>query len=57
MIGTEAKKLLTNIVEAIHSIDEHLGNRRIFEEYLTNKTKRRAVERALEIIGSHKQIT
>ncbi len=51
MIGTEAKKLLTDIVEAIHSIDEHLDNKRIFEEYLTNKTKRRAVERELEIIG------
>jgi uncharacterized protein with HEPN domain len=51
MIGREAKKLLTDIVEAIHSIDEHLERKRDFKEYLANKTKRRAVERELEIIG------
>ena len=32
-------------------IDEHLENRRIFAEFEANKTKRRAVERELEIIG------
>jgi uncharacterized protein with HEPN domain len=33
------------------SIDEHLEGRRVFIEYKANKTKRRAVERELEIIG------
>lgn len=47
----EEKKLLYDIIEAIHSIDEHLENRRVFTEYLSSKTKRRAVERELEIIG------
>jgi uncharacterized protein with HEPN domain len=45
------KKLLTDIITAIQSIDEHLEGRRNFEEYKANKTKRRAVERELEIIG------
>ena len=44
---TEEKKLLTDIQEAIQSIDEHLEGRRIFQEYQNNKTKRRAVEREL----------
>jgi uncharacterized protein with HEPN domain len=48
---TEENKLLTDIKEAILSIDDHLEGRRIFPEYETNKTKRRAVERELEIIG------
>ncbi len=47
----EEKKLLTDIISAIESIDEHLEGRRILDEYLNNKTKRRAVERELEIIG------
>lgn len=51
MIGREAKKLLTDIIDAIHSIDEHLEGQRNFEIYLASKTKRRAVERELEIIG------
>lgn len=45
------KKLLYDIQESINSIDEHLEGRRIFDEYLASKTKRRAVERELEIIG------
>jgi len=44
-------KLLSDIKNAIESIDEHLECRRDFKEYLTSKTKRRAVERELEIIG------
>src|ERR1700761_4723994 len=40
-----------DIDEAISSIDEHLQGRRIFQEYKECKTKRRAVERELEIIG------
>jgi hypothetical protein len=45
MINLEEKKLLTDILNAIFSIDEHLEHRRNFEEYKANKTKRRAVER------------
>lgn len=47
----EEKKLLLDIKEAILSIDDHLEGRRVFEEFRSNKTKRRAVERELEIIG------
>jgi uncharacterized protein with HEPN domain len=47
----EEKKLLVDIIDSIHSIDEHLEGRRILEEYISNKTKRRAVEREIEIIG------
>lgn len=45
------KKLLFDIKTAIVSIYEHLESKRNFEEYKKNKTKRRAVERELEIIG------
>lgn len=45
------KKLCFDILNCIDSIDDHLENRRVYEEYLNNKTKRRAVERELEIIG------
>jgi uncharacterized protein with HEPN domain len=45
------KKLLTDILTAIKGIDEHLESRRLFAEYKTSNTKRRAVERELEIIG------
>jgi len=47
----EEMKLLTDIIVSISSIDDHLDGRRILEEYIKNKTKRRAVERELEIIG------
>jgi len=47
----EEKKFLLDIKEAILSIDEHLEGRRVFSEYNASKTKRRAVERELEIIG------
>lgn len=47
----EEKKLLTDILECIASIDDHLEHRRIYTEYTGNKTRRRAVERELEIIG------
>lgn len=50
-MSIEEKKLLTDILNSIISIDEHLEGRRDFTEYKTNKTKRRAVERELEIIG------
>lgn len=51
MISREQLKLLTDIQEAILSIDEHLDGKRDFQVYLENKTKRRAVERELGIIG------
>jgi len=35
-------------------MEEHLEGRRNFGEYSINKTKRRAVERELEIIGGTK---
>jgi len=41
----EEKKLLTDIIVGISSIDDHLDGRRVLEEYVKNKTKRRAVER------------
>lgn len=47
----EEKKLLTDIKISIESIYEHLENNFAFEIYKANKTKRRAVERELEIIG------
>lgn len=47
----QEKKLLADIVQAILSIDEHLEGKRNFSEYKASKTKRRAVERELEIIG------
>lgn len=50
-MSIEEKKLLTDILVCVSSIDDHLEGRRIFDEYIRNKTKRRAVERELEIIG------
>ena len=47
----EAKKLLTDIEQAALNIDIHLEGRRIWEEFVNNITKRRAIERELEIIG------
>lgn len=51
MSSLEEKKLLTDIKISIESIYEHLENNVDFEVYKANKTKRRAVERELEIIG------
>ena len=48
---TEERKLLTDIFVAASSIDDHLEGKRDFAEYKKSKTKRRAVERELEIIG------
>ncbi len=50
-MSLEEKKLLLDIKECIDSIDEHLEFKRLYFEYIKNKTKRRAVERELEIIG------
>jgi hypothetical protein len=35
------RKLLSDIIEAINSVDEHLSGKRDFEAYLSNKTVRR----------------
>ena len=51
MITDEINKLLVDIIDSIDSIDEHLDFERNLEVYLKNKTKRRAVEREIEIIG------
>ena len=45
------KKLLKDIESLILNIDIHLEGRRVLLEFVTNVTKRRAVERELEIIG------
>ncbi len=47
----EENKLLKDIEQAALNIDVHLGGRRVWEEFSTNITKRRAIERELEIIG------
>lgn len=47
----EEKKLLKDIEQSCLNIDLHLENRRDFEEFALSITKRRAVERELEIIG------
>lgn len=51
MINREEKKLILDIIDCINSIDDHLEKRRNLDEYLVNKTKRRAVEREIGIIG------
>lgn len=45
------KKWLYDILEAINSIDEYIGEKRIFADYEKNKQLRRSVEREIEIIG------
>jgi uncharacterized protein with HEPN domain len=50
-MSIDEKKLLTDIIVCISSIDTHLGGKRSFDDYQKNKTVRRAVERELEIIG------
>ena len=47
----DEKKLLLDVQNCIESIDFHLESKRNINEYLSNKTKRRAVEREIEIIG------
>jgi uncharacterized protein with HEPN domain len=51
MIEREEKKYLSDIIGSTNSIDEHVERQCILSDYLANKTKRRVVERALEIIG------
>lgn len=40
-----------DIQVSINSIEDYLGERRVFADYLENKLLRRAVEREIEIIG------
>ena len=47
----EEHKLLKDIQQAALNVDIHLDGKRIFEEFAANITKRRAIERELEIIG------
>lgn len=47
----EEKKILLDILTAIDSIEEYLGEKKDFKKFLSNKMVRRAVERELEIIG------
>ena len=47
----DEKKFLSDISNCIASIDIHLEHKRDFNIYFNNITKRRAVERELEIIG------
>ncbi len=45
------KKFLLDIKDAISNVDVHLEGRRVFDEFTSSLTKRRAVEREIEIIG------
>jgi uncharacterized protein with HEPN domain len=47
----DTKKYLFDIKTSIQSIDDFIGDRRIFADYQNNKLLKRAVERELEIIG------
>ena len=47
----EIQKYLYDIQLSIDSINEFLGDKRDFNEYLGNKLLRRGIERELEIIG------
>lgn len=50
-MNDESKKYLTDILGSILSIEEYTGNSHDFTLYQSDKMKRRAVERELEIIG------
>ena len=47
----EIQKYLFDIQTSVDSINEYLGDKRDFNEYLSNKLLRRGIERELEIIG------
>ena len=47
----EIQKYLFDIETSIDSINEYLGDKRDFNNYITNKLLRRGIERELEIIG------
>lgn len=47
----EVKKWMYDILESISSINEFVGDVKMFENYEKDKKLRRAVEREIEIIG------
>ena len=50
-MSDEVKKCFLDIIDAIKSIDEYLGENRRFIHYEKNKQLRRSVEREIEIAG------
>ena len=50
-MNLEIQKWLYDILVSIHSINEYVGDVRIFEVYDSDKKLRRAVEREIMIIG------
>jgi uncharacterized protein with HEPN domain len=50
-MNDEIKKWLYDIFESISTINEFVGDIKIFENYEKDKKLRRAVEREIEIIG------
>ncbi|MEZ5053840.1 MAG: hypothetical protein R2807_03580 [Chitinophagales bacterium] len=50
------KKLLSDILTSITSINEYIKENRSFDFFYKNKVIRRAVERELEIIGEAAEI-
>lgn len=51
MDDLKIKKLLFDVQNAIQSIEDFIGEPRIFENYTQNKMLRNAVERNIEIMG------
>jgi uncharacterized protein with HEPN domain len=47
----DIQKYLYDIQSSIDSINEYIGEKKDFNEYLKNKLLRRGIERELEIIG------
>jgi len=50
-MSDEVRKYLTDIHESILFIEFHVGQPRVFEQYVNNALLKAAVERKLEIIG------
>lgn len=50
-MNRSANKLLFDISNSITSIENYLGDKRIFQEYQKNQMLKRAIEREFEIIG------
>lgn len=50
-MSDEVKKCLQDVIDAINSIDEYLGEKRSFIYYEQNKQLRRSIEREIEIAG------
>jgi len=50
-MSDEIKKWMFDILEAIQSVFDYLGETKMFEIYEKDKKLRRAIEREIEIIG------